>query len=62
MRDKGPPRGVTNLRPVAIRARSGPGTGNGESAPRYWGNTHLAFGDARTVAMLDPAGGPDKER
>ncbi len=53
---------MTNLPPVAIGACSTLGTGNGEMAPGRWGKTHLTFGDAQTVAMLDRAGGPDKER
>jgi hypothetical protein len=59
---EGAPRSVTNLLPAVVWVRSIPGTENGESGPRRWGMTHLAFGDAQTVAMLDPAGVADKER
>jgi hypothetical protein len=34
---------------------------DGEVAPMNLINTHLAFGDAQTVAMLDPAGFADKD-
>jgi hypothetical protein len=34
---------------------------DGEDAPMNLINTHLAFGDAQTVAMLDPAGFADKD-
>ena len=34
---------------------------DGEGAPMNLINTHLAFGDAQTVAMLDPAGFADKD-
>jgi hypothetical protein len=47
---------------VVAGARSTLNTGNGEDAPGLWAKTHLAFGDAQTVAMVDRAGGPDKER
>ena len=34
---------------------------DGEVTPMSLINTHLAFGDAQTVAMLDPAGFADKD-
>jgi hypothetical protein len=34
---------------------------DGENAPTQSLNTHLAFGDAQTVAMLDPAASADKD-
>jgi hypothetical protein len=33
----------------------------GEDAPTHSLNTHLAFSDAQTQAMLDPAAGADKD-
>jgi hypothetical protein len=62
-RNKPPPRGVIgSLRTVVGRLCSTPGDGTGENAPRRFDNTHLAFGDAQTVAMLDLAVDRDKER
>jgi hypothetical protein len=63
MRDKPAPRGViASLRTVVARAGSTLGTWSDEDVRWRWDNTHLAFGDARTVAMLDLASGADKER
>ena len=57
--DKSPPR---RQPPWSARPQAGavPGADGGEDAPTLLINTHLAFGDAQTVAMLDPATLADK--
>lgn len=61
-RDKAPPHPIAaNPRLLSAEAGAAQGGIDSEIARAHWIKTHLAFGDARTVATLDPPDAADKE-